>query len=177
MTVSATTTEITYTGNGVADTFNFPFLVFDAEDLVVTEIDTDGVETTLVLDTDYTVAGVGLEGLGQVTRVAGALPADYQLVIESILDRTQAIDIRNQGTFVRELHEQAFDRAVRLVQELNNRGPDLPLYTSETRPAASPRYRGKRIHVRDSGSPMVEQCCIQNADDTWDWQTVVVGNL
>lgn len=176
MTVSATTSEISYTGNGVADEFAFPFLIFDAANLVVTEIDDEGTETTLVLDTDYTVDGVGIEGQGSVA-LAAPLADGYTLVIESILARTQAFDVRNEGAFIRENHEQAYDKVTRLVQELNNRGPDLPLYTSETRPAASPRYQGKRILVRDASSPMMEQLCIQNADDTWDWQTVAVGNL
>lgn len=45
-----------YTGNGSTTTFSFTFKTFAAGDLLVTRMDALGLETTLVLNSDYSVS-------------------------------------------------------------------------------------------------------------------------
>ena len=59
MTVSSDPFRNDYIGTGSVDTYSYGFRIFAESDLVVTQVDTSGIETTLVLNTDYTVTGVG----------------------------------------------------------------------------------------------------------------------
>jgi len=88
-------------------------------DLVVTtQAIATGVEETLALTTDYTVSGVGSATGGTVTLVAGVLPATKKITIRRVRPVTQTTDIRNQGDFYPEGHENAFDHQVMLAQQL-----------------------------------------------------------
>ena len=107
-----------YTGNGVADTFDYEFLVDDEADLLVKQTTDLGVETTLVLNTDYTVTGVGNDLGGDITLTAGALTTDYLLTIEDNVELSQQTPFGNQSAFLASLHEAAFDKLTRLVRRM-----------------------------------------------------------
>lgn len=130
------TTKVTsgpYAGNGLADTFSYTFKINDKTQLSVFETDDQGVESLLVLDTDYTVNSIG--NSGTVTRNAGNLPTNYQWFIRSSYEETQLISFSSQGPFFPEIHEEAIDKLTMLVQQVtdnNNRG--LHLSASYTGP-------------------------------------------
>jgi len=120
MSLSSTTSRISYTGNGAVSTYSYTFKVFSQSDLLVTVRDTSDVETTLTIATDYTVTGVGDTGGGSVFLVnasqawltAGKLTTGYVLTIRRVPSLTQTTDIRNQGDFFPESHEDTFDQIV-----------------------------------------------------------------
>lgn len=119
MTVN--TTNITsgpYAGNDIADTFNYDFRVEDKTQLKVFETDDAGVETTLTVDTDYTVNTVGDDAGGTITRVAGALPTNYQWYIRSDYKYTQLTALPSQGPFFPDVHEAVMDKLTFLIQQL-----------------------------------------------------------
>ena len=129
MTVASTSNRVDYTGNGSTTVFSFSFRIFDNADLVVTKADADGVETTLVLDTDYTVTGAGSYSGGSIT-LGTALTSGHALTIQRVLDITQETDLRNQGQFFAETHEDVFDRLVMINQQLQeqiDRAAKLPV--------------------------------------------------
>lgn len=118
VSISSTTNRMDYVGNGAVDTYAYSFRIFDDSHLQVTVRSTDDEETTLVLDTDYTVTGVGSGSGGNVVLVDadqawldsdGDLLTDYVLTIRRVVPLTQTTDIRNQGEFFPETHEDAFD--------------------------------------------------------------------
>lgn len=110
-----------YTGNGVTSVFAYTFPIFANTDLrVIKRLIATGAETLLVLTTDYTVSGVGDSAGGNVTLVAGAMAATYKLIIRRARPLTQSKDIRNQGDFFPETHEDAFDHGVMLAQQLQD---------------------------------------------------------
>lgn len=127
MTVSSTTNRNDYIGNGNVDTYAYSFKVFANTDLVVTVRNPDdGAETELDLTTHYTVTGVGETSGGNVALVAGAfawldagndLEVDWALTIRRVLPLTQETDIRNQGAFYPEVHEDQFDRVIMIEQQ------------------------------------------------------------
>lgn len=119
MTVSTEIDHNDYTGNGVTTSFPYAFRVFKKSDLVVTVIDTDENITTLTLDTDYTVSGAGSYSGGSVT-LPQPLLAGYQISIARSLPVTQETDLRNQGKFFAEVHEDAFDRLTMLIQRVRS---------------------------------------------------------
>jgi len=130
MTVSSTTARQTYIGDGSLATYSYNFRIFDAGDLVLVKRDTaTGIETLLALTTDYTVTGAGGYNGGTFTLLAGVLPSGYELAAYRELDLLQSTDLRNQGTFLAEIHERVFDRLMMIAQQLQdqlNRSIRLP---------------------------------------------------
>lgn len=125
MTIASEISRVDYIGNGAVDTYAYTFRVFDDSHLLVTIRDTSDVETTLTLTTDYTVTGVGTSG-GNVVLVDadqswldadGDLLTGYTLTIRRVLPLTQETDIRNQGDFYPESHEDEFDKLVMVDQQ------------------------------------------------------------
>ena len=121
-----------YAGNGIADTFSYTFKINDKTQLSVYETDDLGVETLLILDTDYTVNNVGNNGT--VTRITGALPTNYSWFIRSNYEETQLTAFGSQGPFFPDIHEEAMDKLTMLIQQLIN--------DKERSPSVSVSYSG-----------------------------------
>jgi len=123
MTVqNQTITAGPYTGNDVADTFNYTWRIVSASQVIVIETDDLGVETVLVEGTDYRVEGIGAQGGGEIVRVVSAadtpLPTGYFWFIRSNFVPTQETDFESQGAFFPGNHEDAIDKLTRLIQQL-----------------------------------------------------------
>lgn len=128
MTISSTTNRNDYIGNDSAQYFNYSFRVFTEDDFEVTvkETATD-TDTVLALTTDYIVySGIGavagglirLQGSGNAWNGTGPnLDTGYELTIRRVVSLTQGTDIRNQGSFYPEAHEDVFDRLVMISQQ------------------------------------------------------------
>lgn len=117
MTVNNTNvTAGPYIGNNTSSVFSYEFKILDSDELNVYETDDNGVETLLTLDTDYTVQDVG-EAVGTVTRSAGNLPTGYTWFIVSNYDELQETSFSSQGAFFPKIHERAFDKLTKLVQQ------------------------------------------------------------
>lgn len=115
MTISSTSHRTDYTGNGATSSYSYNFRIFSDTDLLVTKRDTSDIETTLVLNTDYTVSGAGNSN-GSIT-LTTALALNNHLTIRRVRPLTQGTDIRNQGDFYAEIHEDAFDHFVMIDQQ------------------------------------------------------------
>ena len=117
MTVSSTASKVTYAGNGATVSFAVPFNFFESTDLQVIERTVaTGVEAPKSLDTHYTVAGGG-GGTGTVTALV-APASSVQWTIRRVLPRTQGVDLTPNDPFPSDSIEEAHDRAVMLVQEV-----------------------------------------------------------
>lgn len=150
MTISSTTRVAgPFTGNGTASAFPFAFKVFAAGDLdVLRTLTSTGVVTTLVLNSDYTVALNADQNTspgGTVTLTGGNLATGTTLLIASGVDNTQQVDLTNQGGFYPEVINDALDRATIQVQQVQgqaNRGiryPDTEISLNAVLPKASDR--------------------------------------
>lgn len=126
MTIASTTNRMpNYVGNGSTDEFSYTFKIFTDGDLLVTVRNTSNVETTLVLNTDYTVAGAGDSDGGSITLVnasqawltGGFLTTNYEITMRRVVSVIQETDIRNQGSFFPETHEDAFDYLTMIDQQ------------------------------------------------------------
>lgn len=126
MTVAATNSRNDYVGNGNVDTYAYSFRIFTDADLRVTVRDADDVETVLTLTTHYTVTGAGNANGGNVVLVGtaafdwinatGDLESGYTLTIRRVPALKQLTDIRNQGAYLPESHENQFDKLVFIAQ-------------------------------------------------------------
>lgn len=129
MSITSTTARNNYTGNGSTATYGYGFKIFNQGDITVTVRDPDtDAETTLTLTTDYTLTGVGDNAGGNVVLVdagqdwidgSSYLKSSWALTVRRIVDLTQNTDIRNQGNFYPEVHEDTFDysRMIDLQQQ------------------------------------------------------------
>lgn len=116
MTVSTEVDHNDYTGNGVTTSFPYTFRIFKKSDLVVQVADLSENITELILDTDYTVTGAGGYTGGNVV-LPSPLDNGYKISISRELPVTQETDLRNQGKFFAEVHEDAFDKLTMLIQQ------------------------------------------------------------
>lgn len=109
-----------FNGNGVTTVFPFTFKVFDESDLVVTKVVTaTGVSTTLALTTDYTVslnADQDVSPGGSITY--NTLATGERLSITGGLPYDQTLDLPGGGQFSPSALEDALDRIVMLVQQV-----------------------------------------------------------
>ena len=119
MTISSTTTAVSYTGNGSTTAFPVTFAFFgtgtNSEIEVIERVIATGVETTKTYSTHYTVTG-GNGATGTVT--AGSAPADtVQWHIRRKTTQTQGTDYVENDAFPAESHEEALDRLTMINQE------------------------------------------------------------
>jgi len=116
MTVSTTTNKIKYSGNGAQKTFAYNFKIFDADDLEVYLVDSDGVET---LQSDYTVTGVGNINGGNVVFGLVTPSATEEVFIRRIVDIIQDTDYVPGDPFPADAHEDALDYQIMIDQQIN----------------------------------------------------------
>ncbi|EJZ9501407.1 TPA: hypothetical protein JLJ42_000200 [Escherichia coli] len=115
MTVSTEVNYNEYIGNGVTNTFPYSFRIFKENDLQVSIVK-DDITEPLILNTDYTVTGVGSYTGGNVVTTFPVMAGSI-ITIERSLPIVQETDLRNQGSFFAEVHEDAFDYLTMLLQE------------------------------------------------------------
>lgn len=130
MTVSSTNHRMDYPGDDTTGPFPFTFKIFDDTDLLVTLRDADGEESTLALNSDYTVDGAGEEEGGEVETTIAVATGEH-LTIRRVLPLTQETDLKNQGNYLAETVEDTEDRAVMILQQHQDE-IDRSLKLSET---------------------------------------------
>lgn len=124
MTVETNDTVERYPISGVGP-YAFSFRIFADSDLQLVALSTDTPPEVvpLTLSSHYTVSGANDQDGGSVTLTAGAAStySGYTLDIRSNISQEQPTSVRNQGRFLPEIHEDAFDRLSRQVQDLSRR--------------------------------------------------------
>lgn len=116
MTVSSDVSIVYYDGNGALAPIPIPYRFFKNTDLVVFKRTASGVTTLLALNTDYSVVGAGSLNGGTVTPTVAVL-AGEQVSIARVLRVEQLTDLRNQGDYFAEIHEDVFDYLTMLIQQ------------------------------------------------------------
>lgn len=127
MTISTTTSTVTYLGNGSATSFTFPFVGVSAGDISVTYTNTLGVETVLS-PSEYTLV-LNAPAAGQLWGIGGTvtypnsgsppvpIAVGTYLAITRTLPLTQTTSVSNQGAFYPTVIETALDYLTMLVQQ------------------------------------------------------------
>lgn len=135
MTVSSDAFREVYTGNGSLDEYEYTWKIYDKTQLLVTEVViATGVETVLVVDTDYTVAGINQDAGGTITLVAGNLPSTKKLVITPNFPFEQDIDLTNQASVPPERAEEMGDKLagqIKQIKEKLDRAVVVPISSTD----------------------------------------------
>jgi hypothetical protein len=117
MTVTTSINKVQALGNDATTAFPYSFRIYSAADLVVTSTDiATGVDIPLVLNTDYTVTGAGSYNGGNVV-IPVAPITGTRITILRVEPITQATDLRNQGAYFAETHEDVFDKLTMIAQQ------------------------------------------------------------
>lgn len=109
------TTNAVFTGPG---DYTFSFYTHRVADLIVTHTSIDGTDTIFTYLTDYTVTLNSGSAGGTVT-VSNEDFSNGTLRIDRVLPFTQEIDLVNAGPLDVETLEQGLDRAIMLLQQMN----------------------------------------------------------
>lgn len=117
MTISTTTSRVSFAGNASTVNFATGFKFFAATDLTVIIVtDSTGAEVTKTLTTHYSVAGAGSDSGGTVTM--GAAPASGEtIVIVRTQPYTQGLDLVENDPFPSDSVEETLDKIVVMTQQ------------------------------------------------------------
>jgi hypothetical protein len=119
MTISTTIIKNSYSGNGSTDVFAYNFKIDAEAEIQVIIRSSNATETVKSLTTHYTVSGVGTASGGNVTFTSGNIPANGEtVVLRRATTKTQTVDLVENDPFNAETVEGAFDKSVKIGQEL-----------------------------------------------------------
>lgn len=162
MTISSETYRNDYVGNGSTTVFTVSFKFFANTDLLVTKYNsTTDVTTTLVLTTDYTVTGAGVDAGGEITLVSAPSSVETLSIIRDV-PYTQEMDLVENDPFPSDTLEDAIDKVTMLLQqerEADSRTIKLPISaTAVTTTLQNPKGRGGyaiRLNVAEDAIELV----------------------
>jgi hypothetical protein len=115
MTVSSSTSRVSYNGNGSTTVFAYTFKVLDQDDLTVIVRSSNGTETVQTITTHYTVSGVGSDSGGNVTMVTAPASGETITILRE-QPLTQGLDLVPNDPFPAETLEEALDKLTFMVQ-------------------------------------------------------------
>jgi len=153
MTVSSSTTKVSYSPNGSTHSFAYTFKIFADADLQVVVRSATGTETTQTLNTHYVVTGAASESGGNVLFKYNTgtssddhySTSDYRpangttVVIKRNLTLTQGTDYVENDPFASTDHENALDRLTFITQGIQEE-LDRTLKLSVTNTMTSPEF-------------------------------------
>lgn len=117
MTVPNAVDSARYVATGSDATYQFTYRIFAAADLLVQVQGTTGTVSTLILNTDYTVTGVGDYGGGSITLIAGNLTINYVILILRDPALVQDISLQTQGAYNPTAVESGLDYLTMIAQD------------------------------------------------------------
>ncbi len=157
MTVQTSTNVASFNGNGVTQIFPIAFKFNNDTDLIVMLADdATGFSSLLTLNSDYTVSGEGDEE-GGLINVVVAPAVGKRLFVSRVVDILQMTDLRNQGKFFAEVHEDAFDLLTMIAQQhQSDIARSLRVAETDPEPARIPsavQRAGKLLAFDAEGNP------------------------
>jgi hypothetical protein len=150
MTVSSDTRRVQYATNGTIGPFAITFPFLSNSHIAVTHTDSSAVETVLVLNVGFTIAG------SNVTMTT-AYPLGGTITITRNIPILQELDLRDGDSFPAESVEDAFDLLTMIVQKLGGdidraiRVPEVSTFLPDL-PAAATRA-SKMLGFDSLGNP------------------------
>ena len=117
MTVSNEDYRNDYIGNGSTTVFPVDFYFLTDAELLVVLTAVGDVETTQILNTDYTVQDAGVPSGGSITMVVPPATGEKLTIVRN-MPLTQLTDYEENDNFPAESHETALDRLTMLTQQL-----------------------------------------------------------
>lgn len=173
MTISSPTRRAgPFAGNGATTVFPFTFKVFAKTDVSVAIVDSQGNQSSLTLDSDYSItlnADQNASPGGTITYPLSGLPLPTGSALAAVgaLLQLQPTDITNNGGFYPSIVEDAFDRAVILIQQISEQlGRQLTAPVTDASPPVqlptSIQRANKGLGFDANGNPIAIDLTIGN---------------
>jgi len=115
MTLTSELTKVQYNGDDSTTAFTIPFVFYENEGIKAIILSAAGVETTQILDTDYTLSGGN--GIAGTLTMTTAPATGQTLTIKSDIDDTQDTSLPLGGALASTAIELRLDILTRLVQQ------------------------------------------------------------
>ena len=130
MAVTDASLKAKYTGNGVTTVFTYGFKIFSKTDIYVGLIDNSvspATITQLLVDSDFSLTGVGADSGGTVTYpISGSpIPATQQIIIKPSVAYVQELILSNQSDKPLEIALDKLSTQIKQVAEELNRAVKL----------------------------------------------------
>lgn len=158
MTVTATQGFVAYQGTGAIVPYPVPFRFMEAGDLLAIKTTAAGVDQTLMLTTDYTVAGVDSMGGGSLIPTAPIAIGETLSILLNPTIKQPTIYVPNDP-FPAKSHERALDRLTLIAQRIKDeagRGVKAPAGEAALLPVPRLAARAGRVSGFDgAGQPTV----------------------
>jgi len=162
MTVSSEISKVGYNTDGATTSFPVPFYFLANDHLSVWLVNpATGVETDLVLGSNYNVSGAGDPSGGTVTATEIYAPG-LRFVIERIVPVTQETAYQRNDPFPERAHERALDKLTMICQQFGRLlgtgtlgSRMLTLGRDDVDGAGS--YRANDNRIQDLGDPVADQ--------------------
>lgn len=158
MTIESTITGVIHQGDGEVVSFAVPWRIFDRAWLHVRYLESDGSERQLILDSDYTVSGVG--GAAGSIRLTDIVPAAGEfLSITPDIPPLQLTDLIERGAYHAETVETRLDILTQMVAQLRlelMRAPMVSVFDGDLAGMLLPAAEaGKALGWNSSGDGLV----------------------
>lgn len=168
MTVQTTTNVATGIGNGVTTVFPVGYKFNQDTDLVVYLIEkATSIATAQTLNSDYSVQGAGDDDGGSITFLTAAPATGFVVKVTRLVDLLQLTDLRNQGKFFAEVHEDVFDLLVMMIQQV-----DEVASNSMQLNEAGDRWDARDSRIVNVGDPIAPQDAA-----TMVWAQQYIGSI
>lgn len=167
MTVSTTDSEVVHVSGGPA--FPIPYRFLQNADIEAVLVKQDGTSETLT-GAQYTLTGAGSQSGGTLTSsyAAGVLATPgASLTISRDMDAVQPTDLRNQGKYLAETHENVFDRLTMLIQQ-----GLASVRRALKKPIGKDYYDAQGAVISNLGNPTKPQDAA-----TYSWVSQFVGSI
>lgn len=167
MTLAAGIPIAKYDGNDSTTEFAVPGYFVNNSQIEVTLVDTDGNESTLVLDTHYTLTGAGTLS-GVVTYPKVVVPANdplatgEQLIVRRVVSLAQTNDATGRGDSFYNALEASLDYLMMCLQQMQeqlNRAPLVSLSYSGSIPDIDTIMSYVSIQVAESKGSLIFHIC------------------
>src|SRR5678816_1800095 len=118
MTISTEAQPLPYVTNGVITAFAITWRYLLKADVVATYRNAAGVETVLVLNTDYTLTDADVEAGGALTTTTTLATGQLFITLEPANIQTASLPLG--GSFPSPAVEDALDRAAQVANKIEN---------------------------------------------------------
>lgn len=116
MTITSAIQDASYATDGSTTSFPTGFYFLNEKDVFVDKIDSNGTVTSLVLGSDYSVSGAGVEAGGTVVTNT-AYPVGSVLHLYRIVPPTQETEFQQNDPFPAKTVEKALDKLTMIAQQ------------------------------------------------------------
>lgn len=167
MTVNNATYRNRYEGNGTNPTFTGSFKIITESDVACVKTDALGVETALVLNTDFSVGSLGSDNFTVTYPISGTkLAVDEYISIMPSMTATQEADLKTQGVYSPEVVEAMVDKLTMIAKQLLERQARTPAFSA-----------GQDTTVLELEMPEMEVSMVPglNASGEWVWYSPTGG--